>query len=69
MHVEGCGRFGVHDVFLDVALFCVCKLGGSLAGEMNVRFVVVSDLCGSCLIRVTSMHDIKSIRMFEDDVT
>jgi hypothetical protein len=26
-------------------------------------------LCGCCLIRVTSMHYIKSIRMFEDDVT
>jgi hypothetical protein len=26
-------------------------------------------LCGSCLIRVTSMHYIKSIRMFEGDVT
>ncbi len=26
-------------------------------------------LCGSCLIRVTSMHCIKSVRMFEDDVT
>ena len=26
-------------------------------------------LCGSCLIRLTSMHDMKSIRMFEDDVT
>ncbi len=22
-------------------VFCVCKLGGSLAGEMNVSFVVV----------------------------
>jgi hypothetical protein len=26
-------------------------------------------LCGSCVIRVTSTHDIKSIGMFEDDVT
>jgi hypothetical protein len=26
------------------------------------------DLCGSSLIRVTSMHYIKSMRMFEDDV-
>jgi hypothetical protein len=24
---------------------------------------------GSCLIRVTRMHNIKSIRMFEDDMT
>jgi hypothetical protein len=26
-------------------------------------------LYGSCLIRVTSMHNYKSIRIFEDDVT
>ena len=26
-------------------------------------------LCESCLIRLTSMHDTKSIRMFEDDFT
>jgi len=65
---------------LDVAWFCMCKLGGSLAGEMNVSWVVVvrckcecvgrpKGLCGRFLIRVTSMHYIKSIRMFEDDVT
>jgi hypothetical protein len=29
------------DGLLDVAWFCVCKLGGSLAGEMNVSWVVV----------------------------
>jgi hypothetical protein len=39
----------------------VCKLGGSLAGKMNVSWVVV--VCN------TNMHYIKSIRMFEDDVT
>ncbi len=49
--------------------------------EMNVSLVVVvgesasalvgrqKGLCGSCLIHVTSMHYIKSIRMFDDDVT
>jgi hypothetical protein len=54
----------------------MCMLGGSLVGEMNVSFVVVVEcvgrqrgLCGSCLIRVTSVHYIKSIRMFEDHVT
>ena len=46
---------------------------------MNVSGVVVGEstsalgdrrVCvGSYLIRVTSMHSIKSIRMFEDDVT
>ena len=41
MDVEGCGRVSVHDGLLDVAWFCVCKLGGSLAGEMNVSFAVV----------------------------
>ena len=53
--------------------FCMCMLGGSLVGEMNVSFVVVVEcvggLCGSCLIRVTSMHYIKSIRMFQNEVT
>ncbi len=33
MDVEGCGRLSVHDGLLDVAWFCVCKLGGSLAGD------------------------------------
>ena len=79
VYVEGCGRWSVHDVLLNVAWFCVCKLSGSLAGEMNVSWVVVvrckcecvgrqKGLCGSCLIRATKMHYIKSIRMFEDDV-
>ena len=31
--VEGCGRLSVHDGLLDVAWFCVCKLGVSLAGD------------------------------------
>ena len=39
---EGCGRLSVHDGLLDVAwCFGVCKLGSSLAGEVNVRFRVV----------------------------
>ncbi len=36
MCVEGCGRLTVHDSLLEVAWFCMCKLGGSLAGKMNV---------------------------------
>jgi hypothetical protein len=74
------GRLSVQDGLLDVARFCVCNLGSSLGGGMNASFVVVIDasataverqksLCGSCLIRVTSMNNTKSIRMFEDDVT
>ncbi len=69
----------VHDGLLDVAWFCVCKLGGSLAGKecklggggwCECEWVGrQKGLCGSCLIRVTSMHCIKSIRMFEDDGT
>jgi hypothetical protein len=31
----------VNDGFLDVAWFCVCKFGGSLAGEMNVSWVLM----------------------------
>jgi hypothetical protein len=31
--LEGCGRLSVHDGLLDVAMFCVYKLGGSLAGD------------------------------------
>ena len=34
-------RLSVHDGSLDVAWFCVYKLGGSLRGEVNVSFVVV----------------------------
>jgi hypothetical protein len=34
---------------LDVAWFCVCKLGDSLAGEMNVRFVVLVGASASAL--------------------
>ena len=58
-------------------LFGRCSmLGGSLAGKMNVRWVVVvrcksasalgdrTGLCGSSLMRVTSMHDIKSKRTY-----
>ncbi len=31
----------MHDGLLDVEWFCVCMLGRSLAGEMNVSWVVV----------------------------
>jgi hypothetical protein len=31
--VEGCGSLSEHDGLLDVVLFCVCKLGGSLAWD------------------------------------
>jgi hypothetical protein len=56
--------------------FGVCKLGGSLAGEMNVNWMVVvrcksasalgdrRGLCESSLMRVTSMHGIKSRRAY-----
>ena len=70
---EGCGRLSVHDGLLGVAWFCVCKLGGSFAAEMNVSWVVVvgesASALGDIKVCVTSMHYIKSIRMFEDDVT
>ncbi len=38
-----------------------CKMGGGWVGGQK-------GLCGSCLIHVTSMHHIKSMRMFEGDV-
>ena len=42
MDVEGCGRLSVHDVvYWTLRGFCVWKLGGSLAREMNVSFMVV----------------------------
>jgi hypothetical protein len=55
-----------------------CKLGGSSAGDECkwgggwCKCECVGrqkGLCGSCLIRDTRKHYIKSIRMFEDDVT
>ena len=42
-------RLSVHDGSLDVAWFCVCKLGGSLAGEVNVSFVAVLGASASAL--------------------
>jgi hypothetical protein len=81
MRVEGCGRLSVHDdVYWTLRVVTQCKLGGSLAGVMHVIFEVVvrcncecvgrqKGLCGSGLMPVTSMHYIKSIRLFEDDVT
>jgi hypothetical protein len=47
--VEGCGRLTIHAGLLGVAWFCVCKLGGSLVGEMNVSWVVVVDASASAL--------------------
>jgi hypothetical protein len=42
MRVEGCDRLSLHDdASLDVLWIFACKLGGSFAGEMNVRFVVM----------------------------
>ncbi len=41
-----------------VVVRCKCECVGRQKG-----------VCGSCLIRVASMHYIKSIRMFEGDVT
>ncbi len=76
MGVEGCGRLSVHDGLLDLAWFCVCKLGCSLAGDKCklsgggwCKCECVGrqkGLCGSCLIRVTSIRYSKSVRMFED---
>jgi hypothetical protein len=39
----------VHDGLLDVAWFRVCKLGGSLAGEMNVSWVLMVGASASAL--------------------
>ena len=41
MDVEGWRRLSAHDSLSDVAWFCVCKLGGSLAGGMNVSWVLM----------------------------
>ena len=49
---------GGNECKLGVVVRCKCECVGRQKG-----------LCGSCLIRATSMHHIKSIRMFEDDVT
>jgi hypothetical protein len=52
----------------------MCKFGDSLA-RRNVSWVVVGTSASAlgnrrvCVIRVTSMYYMKSIRMFEDDVT
>jgi hypothetical protein len=66
--VEGCGKLSVHDDTLDVSWFCFVQdekfIGWRSASALGDRRV-----CGSFLVRVTSMHTIKSIRMFEDDVT
>jgi hypothetical protein len=76
--VERCGRLSVHDGLLNVAWFCARKSGGSLVGDACTLYDGLrkcecvgrqKGLCGSCLIRVTSMHCIKSIRTFEDDAT
>jgi hypothetical protein len=42
-------RLRVHDCLLNVAWFCMRKLMGSLAGEMNVSFVMVVGACASAL--------------------
>ncbi len=48
---------------MGVAWFCVCKLSGSLVGEMNVTFVVV---VGRWEIEeFVRMHYIKSICVSE----
>ncbi len=60
-------------------VLCV-QIGWFVGGENECSFVVVvgasasalggqKGLCGSCLIRVTSMHSMESIRMLEDAVT
>jgi hypothetical protein len=43
---------------LDVAWFCVFKLSGSLAGEMNVTFVVVVGTLGDRRFFVHALHQV-----------
>jgi hypothetical protein len=69
--VEECMRLSAHDIFLEVALFCVCKL----AGETNVNFVVVvgtsalgdrqKGLCGSSLdsCHQHALHQVRHLNM------
>ncbi len=38
MDAEGCGRLSVQDGLLDVAWFCVCKLGGFVCASWVVRW-------------------------------
>ncbi len=64
MDVEGYGRLSVDDGLLDVAWFLFVQVGWFVGGVGGQK-----DLCGSRLIRVTSMHYIESIRMFGDAVT
>ena len=44
--VEGCGRLSVTRWFIGRCAVFVCKLVGSLAGEMNVSFMVVLVVVG-----------------------
>ncbi len=70
MDGEGSGRLSVHGGLLDVAWFRVCKLGCSSAWEMNVSWMmIVGFVWKSSDSRVTCMHYIESIRMFEDGVS
>ncbi len=47
--VEGCGRLSVHNGSLDVAWFCVCKLGWFVGRGVIVSFVVVIGASASAL--------------------
>jgi hypothetical protein len=80
--VEGCGRLSVLDGLLDVAWFFCVQVGWFVGGGNECKFYGGSGcwwkcecigrqkgLCGSDVIRVTGTHDIKSVGMFEDDVT
>ncbi len=83
MGVDGCGRLSVRARwFLERCVVLCVQVGWFVGGGggVNVSWVLMvggsasalgdrSVLCGSCLNRLTSMHDMKSIRMFEDDVT
>jgi hypothetical protein len=69
--VEGYGRLSAQVGFVCTSWVIhwrgnECKLGGWPKCECVWR---QKGLCGSSLIRVTSMHYIKSTRMFEDEVT
>jgi hypothetical protein len=48
-YFEGRGILNVHDGLLDFAWFCVCKLGGSLAGKMNISFALLVGAIASAL--------------------
>ncbi len=63
----------MHDGLLDVAWFWMRNLGGLLAGDVckfcgeSASALRSRRVCDGGLIRGTTIHYIKSIRMFEED--